>query len=126
MEQSIREVVVGHLETVVEDPKRSSITLGDTRETTARTRVRLKHDERQSSLLSQPGGLSIIPHKLDHGLVSQEGVEVLLRIVVSTDTESGETIVVGIPAMPKGVRTSPFGKDESHLTFQPSEQRDDP
>ena len=106
MEQRIREVVVGHLETVVEDPKRSTITLRNTRETTARTRVGLKHDEWQPSLLSKPGGFAVVPHEFDHGLVSQEGVEVLLRIVVSTDTESCETIVVRVPSKPKQVRTS--------------------
>jgi hypothetical protein len=45
-------------------------------------------------------------------LVSQEGVEVLLGIVVPTDTESRETIVVRVPGVPKAVRTlQPVVKD---------------
>lgn len=99
MQQRIREVVVGHLEPIVEDPEGSTITLRDTRETTARTSVRLEHDKRQTGRLSEPSGLSIVPHKFNNGLMGQEGMEVLLRIVVSTNTEGGETIVVGVPVI---------------------------
>ena len=53
VEQSMAEVAVNHLQTVVEAPQGSSEGVTDTGETTTRSRVRFEHDERLLVLLGQ-------------------------------------------------------------------------
>ena len=53
VEQSMAEVAVNHLQAVIEAPQRSGEGVTDTGETTTRSRVRFKHDERLLVLLGQ-------------------------------------------------------------------------
>ena len=53
VEQSMAEVTINHLQTVVEAPQGSGEGVTDTGETTTRSRVRFEHDERLLVLLGQ-------------------------------------------------------------------------
>ena len=97
VQQRIRKVAMGHLEAIVQNPKRSSIALRNSRETTARRRVRLEHDERQRHLLCDSSRVQVRREKFDASLVGQEHGEVLLGVLVRADTELRETIVIGVP-----------------------------
>ena len=53
VEQSMTEVAVNHLQAIIQAPQGSGEGVTDTGETTTRSRVRFKHDERLLVLLGQ-------------------------------------------------------------------------
>jgi len=96
--QGIREVAVSHPEAIIEDPKRGTIALRDTRETSARGRVGFEHDEWNTLRLGHEGRGEVGSEEIDDEcLVVEEIGERCLRINESTDAELGSTVVRRVP-----------------------------
>ena len=69
MQQRPREVTVRHLHPIIQSPQRRAKRVRDSREPTARCRVRLHHQERLAVLLREVRGVQVNRHDADPGRV---------------------------------------------------------
>ena len=99
MEHRVREIGIGHLESIVHRPQRCPIGITDTKKPTTRRCVGFEHEKRLSSCSRKVGGIDVGLDKLDDSLpmfqISRENV---LRFhSISDVAKSSNTIVIGVP-----------------------------
>lgn len=95
----MREIAVRHLQAVIETPERDAVYVADTAESTARRRVRLKHDELLLVLLRDRRGVEQFLHNTETRVVRQIVGEDILGVDRSAEAfVQCSTIVVRVAA----------------------------
>jgi hypothetical protein len=88
-----RKVAISHLKTIIECPQSRAKAVTETWKTTARSCVRLHHNERLSIGLCKVGGVKIWSNYIDAGGMVEEVLEHFLGVNRSADAIGSITVV---------------------------------